>query len=379
VICVDNSEWMRNSDFSPTRWEAQQDAVNLICGNKTRQNLENGVGLISMAGPRVEVQVSLTQDLAKILGALHRIQIGGETDLLNAIQVARLALRHRQNKRQELRIVLFVGSPVESDVKELTRVGAQMKKNKIAVDIVSFGEENAETNEEKLQAFHKAINNHDNSTIITIPPGTSMLSEVLARTAIVRGTEAASSGDAGSGAAGGGQGLDWVDPEIDPELAMAIRLSMESAEQERKKFEDAAKAESGAAAASSGPAAGSSTGGGGLEEDPEFLAAMRASMAGVAQDDADDELAKALALSLETAAADNNKDGETTPLLKEEKAEEMKVEGEVKKEEKEEVVDDAIIEQVLLELPGVDTADPEIQALLASIKQSKEDEKKDSK
>jgi len=259
-----------------------------------------------MAGIRVEVQVSLTQDLAKILGALHRIQIGGEADILNAIQVARLALRHRQNKQQELRIVLFVGSPVKSDIKELTRVGAQMKKNKIAVDIVSFGEENAESNEEKLQAFHKSINNHDNSTIITIPPGTSMLSEILARTAIVRGTEAASSGDAASGAAGGGQGLDWVDPEIDPELAMAIRLSMESAEQERKKFEDAAKAEGGAAAAPSGGASTNT----GLEDDPEFLEAMRASMAGVAQDDtdADDELAKALALSLETASVDNSKD-----------------------------------------------------------------------
>lgn len=112
--------------------------------------------------------------MAKILGALHRVQIGGEPNLLVAIQVARvcggfkgyslaqLALRHRQNKRQEQRIVIFVGSPLTVDVKELTRLGGQLKKNKIAVDIVSFGEENAESNEEILQAFHKSVNNHDN-------------------------------------------------------------------------------------------------------------------------------------------------------------------------------------------------------------------------
>ena len=32
LISVDNSEWMRNGDYMPSRIEAQQDAVNLICG-----------------------------------------------------------------------------------------------------------------------------------------------------------------------------------------------------------------------------------------------------------------------------------------------------------------------------------------------------------
>lgn len=36
MICVDNSEWMRNGDYSPSRFQAQADAVNLICGAKTQ-------------------------------------------------------------------------------------------------------------------------------------------------------------------------------------------------------------------------------------------------------------------------------------------------------------------------------------------------------
>jgi hypothetical protein len=36
VICIDNSEWMRNGDYAPTRFQAQADAVNLICGAKTQ-------------------------------------------------------------------------------------------------------------------------------------------------------------------------------------------------------------------------------------------------------------------------------------------------------------------------------------------------------
>ena len=46
---VDNSEWMRNGDFIPTRMQAQQDAVNVVCRMKTRQNVENTVGLLSLA------------------------------------------------------------------------------------------------------------------------------------------------------------------------------------------------------------------------------------------------------------------------------------------------------------------------------------------
>lgn len=46
---VDNSEYMRNGDFLPTRLQAQQDAVNIVCHSKTRSNPENNVGLITLA------------------------------------------------------------------------------------------------------------------------------------------------------------------------------------------------------------------------------------------------------------------------------------------------------------------------------------------
>jgi len=36
IICIDNSQFMRNGDFNPTRLQAQQDAVNLITHSKTR-------------------------------------------------------------------------------------------------------------------------------------------------------------------------------------------------------------------------------------------------------------------------------------------------------------------------------------------------------
>ena len=46
---VDNSEFMRNGDFIPSRLQAQQDAVNMVCHAKTRSNPESNVGLLTLA------------------------------------------------------------------------------------------------------------------------------------------------------------------------------------------------------------------------------------------------------------------------------------------------------------------------------------------
>jgi hypothetical protein len=48
-VSLDNSEWMRNGDFSPTRIAAQSDAVNLVCGAKMQFNPENSLAVLSMA------------------------------------------------------------------------------------------------------------------------------------------------------------------------------------------------------------------------------------------------------------------------------------------------------------------------------------------
>jgi 26S proteasome regulatory subunit N10 len=44
---------MRNGDYTPTRLEAQNDAVTFLFNAKTQSNPENTVGLITMAGKRL--------------------------------------------------------------------------------------------------------------------------------------------------------------------------------------------------------------------------------------------------------------------------------------------------------------------------------------
>lgn len=147
-------------------------------------------------------------------------------------------LKHRQPKHLKQRIIAFVGrwvhdrslfsllfesrgptltvsfprasSPVDATVKELEKLGQKLKKSNISVDIISFGEE--EANSEKLEAFIKAVNKDDSSHLVTVPSGVRVLSDALMTSDMF-----------GSGGGAGGGFNDFaggVDPSLDPEMAL---------------------------------------------------------------------------------------------------------------------------------------------------------------
>eukprot|EP00897_Mesotaenium_endlicherianum_P000497 jgi/Mesen1/10448/ME000082S09953 len=239
---------MRNGDYPPSRFQAQSDAVNLICGAKTQSNPENTVGVLTMGGKGVRVLVTPTADLGKILSSMHGVEVEGTSVITSAVQVAQLALKHRQNKNQRQRIVLFAGSPVSADADTLVRIGKKLKKNNVALDIVSFGDED-DSKSSKLAALLEAVNSNDNSHLVHVPPGPAVLSDVIISSPIFTGDGEGGSGFAAAAAAGaaaaataaGGapDGYDFgVDPNLDPELALALRVSME---EERARQEAAAR------------------------------------------------------------------------------------------------------------------------------------------
>ena len=57
-----------------------QDAVNLVCQCKTRANPENNVGLLTMAGKRIEVLNTLTSEAGRIMAKLHQVGKVAERD-----------------------------------------------------------------------------------------------------------------------------------------------------------------------------------------------------------------------------------------------------------------------------------------------------------
>ncbi|GAU22622.1 hypothetical protein TSUD_234440 [Trifolium subterraneum] len=387
MICIDNSEWMRNGDYSPSRFQAQADAVNLICGAKTQSNPENTVGVLIMAGKGVRVLVTPTSDLGKILACMHGLEVGGEMNLAAGIQVAQLALKHRQNKKQQQRIIVFAGSPVKHEKKMLEMIGRKLKKNSVALDIVNFGEEDQEKTE-KLESLLAAVNNNDTSHIVHVPAGPNALSDVLISTPIFTGDGEGGSGfaaAAAAAAAGGVSGYDFgVDPNLDPELALALRVSMEEerARQEaaaKKAAEDASKQggeqQAGSQEASSQDAtmterASASTSEAenkttDLMDDENALLQQALAMSmdepAVVHDVKDTDMSEAsvddpeLALALQLSVADSTKDQAS---------------------QSEVLADQSAVSDILASLPGVDLNDPSIKDLLASMQNKSEPQQK---
>jgi len=249
MIVVDNSESSRNGDYTPTRYEAQSDAVSLIFSAITQANPESSVGLMSMGGKGPEVLVTLTTDHGKILEGLHRTKskIRGSAHLATGIQIAGLALKHRQNKSQRQRIIIFTCSPIHEDEKTLVKLAKKMKKNNISIDFVAFGELDDEITK-KLTAFNENVKGAEGSNLAMVPPGPGLLSDQLLTSAILSADGSSGSGGMGGGAEGGdagGGGFEFgIDPSVDPELALALRMSMEEEKaRQEKQQREAAEAE----------------------------------------------------------------------------------------------------------------------------------------
>lgn len=203
----------------------------MVCHSKTRSNPENNVGLLTLASS--EVLATLTTDVGRLLSKLHQVQPKGDINFVTAIRIAHLVLKHRQGKNHKMRIVVFVGSPIETDSKELSKLAKRLKKEKVNVDIVNFGEDNMNT--EKLSTFINTLNGKDGSGshLVTVPPGPH-LSDALISSPVIQGED----GTGGIGLSGMGSFEFGFDPNDDPELALALRVSME---EQRQRQEDEAR------------------------------------------------------------------------------------------------------------------------------------------
>nr|XP_012153246.1 PREDICTED: 26S proteasome non-ATPase regulatory subunit 4 isoform X1 [Megachile rotundata] len=367
VLIVDNSDYMRNGDFLPTRLQAQQDAVNLVCHSKTRSNPENNVGLITLAN--VEVLATLTSDVGRILSKLHQVQPNGNLSLITGIRIAHLALKHRQGKNHKMRIVAFIGSPIEIDEKELVKLAKRLKKEKVNVDMISFGEESI--NNEVLTAFINALNGKDGtgSHLVTVPPGPH-LSDALISSPIIQGED----GMGGTGM--GGAAFEFgVDPNEDPELALALRVSME--EQRQRQEDEARRAQANETATNKQPET--------IKEVPNEEAMLKRALAMSLEDtenssSTNDSVAPANVINVPDVARMTEEEqiafAMQMSMQDQQELESLKEEAmEVEEDYAAVMSDPAFLQSVLENLPGVDPHSEAVRQAVGSLQQDKEKEK----
>ena len=115
----------------------------------------------------------------------------------------------------------------------------RLKKNNVSIDVINFSNPD---NVSRLQTLVSTANSGGDDTpnchFLDVPQGVTHITDVMITSPILQPEDAGmggAPGDVGMGGAGvGGPGGDPManlgfDPNMDPELAMALRLSMEEA------------------------------------------------------------------------------------------------------------------------------------------------------
>ncbi|CAF4338337.1 unnamed protein product, partial [Rotaria sp. Silwood2] len=269
-----------------------------------------------------------------------------------------LALKHRQGKNHRPRIVAFVGSPLEADTHEFTKLAKRLKKEKISIDIVAFGDESSK---EKFEEFITIINGKENtnSHLICVPSGAN-LPDTLINTPIIQSEDGSGlpTGYSASAFAFG------INPEDDPELAMALRISMEEqrrvqeAEIGRSTDGEGGQQNSSANTGTSGPSLENLTGGNEMD---------------VTRLTEDEQIALAIQMSMSQAENANTTDVE----MKEEPSTAATSEQPGKTNEEQQSTDSfaaslndpQFLRDVLRDLPGVDVDSEAVRAALEQVQQ----------
>ncbi|NXY39509.1 PSMD4 ATPase, partial [Pomatorhinus ruficollis] len=167
-----------------------------------------------------EVLTTLTPDTGRILSKLHTVQPKGKITFGTGIRVAHVSFPAAIPQ-------MFWNIPriwgVFPQVKGLVKLAKRLKKEKVNVDIINFGEEGPR-------------NSHKFGVSSTKIPSNPKWGDFL----IVVGEGGAMLGLGASDLEFG------VDPSADPELALALRVSME--EQRQRQEEEARRAAAASAA-----------------------------------------------------------------------------------------------------------------------------------
>lgn len=139
MIIIDNSRFSRNGDILPTRFDAQIESLRMMVNARLQENRESSVGLMTMGAGKVECLVTFVKESQQIMGQIGKVRVTGQSNLLKAIQIAQLSLKHRSNKNQTQRIMVMVASPVKASQSELAKVARNLKRNNISLDILNLG------------------------------------------------------------------------------------------------------------------------------------------------------------------------------------------------------------------------------------------------
>lgn len=201
MIIIDNTMYMQNQDYMPNRYVLQTEIITSIINKMLSSEFENAVGIVPIAQFSPNYLVTPTHSRKNILRFMSNLKLDHNHALFRAFELAHISNVHRNMAKKH--ILAFIGSPVDVECDDTLRKCIDKVQEAVeagfVVDIVFFGEARdykdwfeAEIQSENFRCG--VVNENDDMYSVTM----SLISESVME-------------------------------ENDPELAMALKMSMEEA------------------------------------------------------------------------------------------------------------------------------------------------------
>lgn len=206
ILAVDNSLYMQNQDYLPGRLWLEKEACQIIISN-VLSNPESAIGIAPLCQPRENYFLTPTSKSGYITNFLGKLRLSSNFEIKKVLARCKICLLQREEPEKKL--LIFFGSDIKeneldkaifdliTNITECIQVG-------IKVALVLFGEQR--------HTIKEILADDLNGEIAIIDSDESFLSESLQVL-----------------------GLNLFDYENDPDLALALKLSIEEEEQRRMK------------------------------------------------------------------------------------------------------------------------------------------------
>lgn len=206
MILFDNTVSMQNQDYLPSRLILQKEAVTSIVGSLL-QHSENSVGVAPLAQPEHNYILTPTCNKSHLDAFVSKIRLDENLLLDSMFQRSRIALMNRQESDKKM--LVFFGTDLEtlesdSVLRELVQCIRKVACPPIKVVVVLFGEHAAFLKD----AISREAGKPEACEMITIGPDDNFFCSV---TKVL--------------------GMDLNELEDDPELALALSMSLAESKQ----------------------------------------------------------------------------------------------------------------------------------------------------
>lgn len=197
MIIIDNTMSMQNQDYLPQRYILETETIRSIINKKLCDSFDNAIGIVPISMLNLNHIITPTGEKKNIIDFLNKLKLNYNNDLEKAVEFAIISNEYRYHENK--RILIFWGSNVNNSECVLKRIKEAVEK-KIYVSVVFFGEGREYydfINSEMQDEFYNSgiVNENDDLYSVTM--------------ALMAG---------------------YFKEDYDPELEMALKLSLQEAE-----------------------------------------------------------------------------------------------------------------------------------------------------